>query len=576
MDLELSFLALGVDGAQPLPTATGVDSVSGGDNSEVGEGYFEWIVEPLEQTDSFWSFLQGFDFSWYACSMGLGITAILLDAISPWFPETLHSSLALAARISHWNNIVLFSTISGLTVVRYGTWPRLFPIMMKHHRQASFVAMMPIALATIITMWAKLEDSDGETLLGLWVFWWIDVFISLLVAFAMSRLLSGRYYAGRTGGYDVAVKFDGNRALITIWVSYGIWILGIFNAFFLLSIDLAKLRAEKKLRIEHLTTAFVPLITTTQGALAAQQLGERMAQLLAPRKAPDTLRQAAEELEQFESYLCDIMGRAIGVTFCIASLFWLVLGCVVVMQVGLTGPGNRKPSQPHLWVVQFSIGAYGLSYMKIGARNLGMGIGAHGAVIGGFAILGYLLFAPMMAMLTSARFLALGFLYDVPEVTGPLNRRPRGRQGEASSIEVVISMFFADGLSRHGSHLHRNVSQFFPTWQHNEWGMMTEAIAKNMARMGDPVELFPLLDVLKDRSTTRMVVSARFTGYVMRATGWFDYLCIATLLAHVLIAHVHTIWNLLQGQVSEACVGYSAGFDSPVSAVIACPGSDIE
>ncbi|RSL54971.1 hypothetical protein CEP53_007257, partial [Fusarium sp. AF-6] len=47
--------------------------------------------------------------------------------------------------------------------------------------------------------------------------------------------------------------------------------------------------------------------------------------------------------------------------------------------------------------------------------------------------------------------------------------------------------------------------------------------------------------MLRPENRTRMVMKATYGGYVMEASSWFDYLSMAALLTHALIAMVHTV-----------------------------------
>jgi hypothetical protein len=111
---------------------------------------------------------------------------------------------------------------------------------------------------------------------------------------------------------------------------------------------------------------------------------------------------------------------------------------------------------------------------------------------------------------------------------------------QLAGIEIVISMLVADGLSRVGWQSHRETWQFFPPWAYSKWDKTIENLARTMVCIGDPVETFSLPSILLDNKSTRLMMRAKFTGYVMAATGWFDYLAVAIILLHALIATIHT------------------------------------
>ncbi|KAL3486647.1 hypothetical protein BJX62DRAFT_17625 [Aspergillus germanicus] len=121
------------------------------------------------------------------------------------------------------------------------------------------------------------------------------------------------------------------------------------------------------------------------------------------------------------------------------------------------------------------------------------------------------------------------------------------------ALEVAISMLFTDGLSRTAAHRHRETWRLFPAWTYNAWHATTESLARSMVRHGAPIETYSRPDVLNGPDhATRMVMHAKFFGYALTPTNWFDYLSIVLLLAHILLAIAHTAWSLWRGETSEA------------------------
>ncbi|KAL4748233.1 hypothetical protein BDW72DRAFT_196004 [Aspergillus terricola var. indicus] len=120
------------------------------------------------------------------------------------------------------------------------------------------------------------------------------------------------------------------------------------------------------------------------------------------------------------------------------------------------------------------------------------------------------------------------------------------------TLEVAISLFFTDGLSRVGAHRHRNTSGLFPAWEEGQWHVATEELARTMVRKGRPLETFPRPQVLEGRNATQKIMRAKFFGYAMAPMKWFDYVSIILLLAHVFLAIGHTLWILWQGEAAEA------------------------
>ncbi|KAM5356883.1 hypothetical protein ACJ41O_003529 [Fusarium nematophilum] len=104
--------------------------------------------------------------------------------------------------------------------------------------------------------------------------------------------------------------------------------------------------------------------------------------------------------------------------------------------------------------------------------------------------------------------------------------------------ENILAKTLADGLSRCGLIPNHNGSLFLEAWPFTDWTIKNESMARTLVRQGSPKESFqPTL--LEPGSRTRMVMKTTYRGFVMAASGWFDYLSIAALLAHALIAVVH-------------------------------------
>jgi len=121
------------------------------------------------------------------------------------------------------------------------------------------------------------------------------------------------------------------------------------------------------------------------------------------------------------------------------------------------------------------------------------------------------------------------------------------------AIENIISTIFADGISRSGSHLNRRISHLIePNSSWNEfgnWHVPDEEFAKRLVRGGKTgggeVFGFPPSGGLAEETSTKVVMDVYFTGYLLAAVNWFDYLCCLVLLVHILLAMGHTMWILI-------------------------------
>lgn len=118
-----------------------------------------------------------------------------------------------------------------------------------------------------------------------------------------------------------------------------------------------------------------------------------------------------------------------------------------------------------------------------------------------------------------------------------------------SSLEVVIAALFVDGLSRVGVQFQVDTQQLLGWREINE---DPGAIHKTLVRNGPPIESFPMPEALRRSPSTRMVVRAKFSGYAMVLSNWFDYLSAGVLLLHAVMALLQTGLTLWQKQTGEA------------------------
>ncbi|KAJ3577919.1 hypothetical protein NPX13_g2644 [Xylaria arbuscula] len=138
----------------------------------------------------------------------------------------------------------------------------------------------------------------------------------------------------------------------------------------------------------------------------------------------------------------------------------------------------------------------------------------------------------------------------------PLFREPLATNDLSAvrMVEYVVSAFFADGLSRSGSFLQTNVSAAVG-WYDDSY-FSDESAARRLVHKGSPRQQHSGMFNTKMRngySATEMVMTAVFTGYVLAAVDNFDYLAIALVSLHVIIALVFTFWAIFRDRkVMEA------------------------
>lgn len=121
------------------------------------------------------------------------------------------------------------------------------------------------------------------------------------------------------------------------------------------------------------------------------------------------------------------------------------------------------------------------------------------------------------------------------------------------SMEDVIAVLVADGLSHEGLAINRNISQLIPgpNWFYSAIQQDSETL-KTMVRRGPPTETFPRPAFLVDDTSERFIMRAYFGGYAIAAQDGFDFFSIALLILHALFALVHTCLVFYHGETSES------------------------
>ncbi len=119
-------------------------------------------------------------------------------------------------------------------------------------------------------------------------------------------------------------------------------------------------------------------------------------------------------------------------------------------------------------------------------------------------------------------------------------------------IEHIISVVFADGLSRCGSHVNPTASRFLGAWKMGDWDIAGEDQARSLVHIGEPKKIFDLPSILRGGNATKFAMHAYFTGYILTSQGWFDYFSITLLLLHIALVILHTAWVTFWGRTSES------------------------
>lgn len=111
-----------------------------------------------------------------------------------------------------------------------------------------------------------------------------------------------------------------------------------------------------------------------------------------------------------------------------------------------------------------------------------------------------------------------------------------------------MSAIFADGVARSGSFLNKTTSQITmeSIFQDKAWFGFTEPQARSLVRQGHPKPTIHKLFAFNSYNTTKMIMTATYTGYKMSASNsWFASSAVVLLLTHALMALVHTMRTII-------------------------------
>jgi tellurite resistance protein TehA-like permease len=112
--------------------------------------------------------------------MGTGIVAVLLHAFADLFPN-YYGSLRILSIVFFILNILLFSVILVISILRYTLYPATWSLMLRHPVQSLFLGTLPMGFATIVNMFVAVcvPAWGGSTPYIAWAMWWLDAIVSV-------------------------------------------------------------------------------------------------------------------------------------------------------------------------------------------------------------------------------------------------------------------------------------------------------------------------------------------------------------------------------------------------------------
>ncbi|KAL7413217.1 voltage-dependent anion channel [Mrakia frigida] len=310
--------------------------------------------------------------SWFSCTMGTGITSILLHELPYQF-----KGLKNVANVIFVFNIVLFLAILGMSCARYILYPSLWKAMIFHPSQSLFLGTFSMGFSTIVNMMVlSVSPAFGHRWVILaWVLWWINVVISVAISIGLPIVMflyQKHTFADISGiwllpvvstivtaasGGIVATILPPSHARLTVYVSYILWGTGFPLAFLLMALYFARLAIHKPPPAAQIVSSFLPLGPCGQGAFALLKLSSVLLDL---SRTPDGLGVGSLSIEEGKVAALAIYACTIPVALVIwgLGLFWLVqaVGTIVHLAVKTTLPFNMG-----WWAFTFPLGVFATS-----------------------------------------------------------------------------------------------------------------------------------------------------------------------------------------------------------------------
>lgn len=116
----------------------------------------------------------------FSITMGTGVVSTLLHTFAIIYPK-YYSSLNILSIIFFVLNVVLFTVILFITILRYVLYPATWILMIRHPVQSLFLGTFPMGFTTIINMFVFIcvPAWGGCTIYIAWAMWWLDAAVSL-------------------------------------------------------------------------------------------------------------------------------------------------------------------------------------------------------------------------------------------------------------------------------------------------------------------------------------------------------------------------------------------------------------
>ena len=378
--------------------------------------------------------VQNFTPSWFAVTMGTGIVGILFHALASIYPS-VQQPLNILSIIFFILNVLIFTVIFAISILRYTLYPATWKLMIRHPAQSLFLGTLPMGFATLVNLFVAhcVPAWGGRTPYIAAVLWGLDAVVSVMcclgLPFQMMTTHQTRHetmtaawllpivapvVAAASGGVVASVLPSPSLAVTTIVASYVLWGIGVPLAMVVLTIYFHRLAIHKLPPQEVIVSVFLPLGPMGQGGYGIMQLG-----IQAAKRFPE-----AGALHPVTGEILYALGWAVAMILWGFGLVWLFFAIASISR-------SRFPFNMGWWGFTFPVGVFTMSTITIGEElpsAVFKGLGT------GFAISVMLLWA--VVAVGTVKHLFYGKLVEAPCLR-EVEKRAAAAAAEAEAKEEV-------------------------------------------------------------------------------------------------------------------------------------------